>query len=114
MGRLPTRSDKTPSTGENKNCISAQAVLKMPRVLDALDASPPRKFRISFGKTGAIRPNASMSSVTVMKIKVTAALRGFMLLPGRPSLKTSAGAIQDPRLAPRDASSLCEAPGLGV
>jgi hypothetical protein len=30
------------------------------------------------GSTGTIKPSASMSSVTVMKIKTTAALRGFM------------------------------------
>jgi hypothetical protein len=45
----------------------------------ALVALPPRKSRISFGRTGAINPNASMSSMTVTKIKTTAALRAFML-----------------------------------
>ena len=51
----------------------------MPNIFAAFDASPPRKFSTSFGNTGAIKPNASMSSVTVMKMKMTAAFRGFML-----------------------------------
>ena len=33
---------------------------------------------MSFGKTGAINPKASMSSMTVMKINVMAAGRDFM------------------------------------
>ena len=51
---------------------------KMPSHVAALVGLPPRKFRMSFGKTGAINPRASMSSMTVMKINVMAALRGFM------------------------------------
>ena len=37
-----------------------------------------RKLRTSFGNTGAIKPSASMSSITVMKIKTTAAGRDFI------------------------------------
>jgi hypothetical protein len=44
----------------------------------ALVALPPRKSRISFGRTGATNPSASMSSMTVTKIKTTAALRAFI------------------------------------
>jgi len=44
----------------------------------ALVALPPRKFRINFGRTGAIKPNASMSSMTVTKINGIAAWRGFI------------------------------------
>ena len=79
IGRRPNRSDNTPSTGEKTNCISAKTVPKIPNHFAALDASPPRKFKTSFGRTGAIKPSASMSSVTVTKMKTTAALRGFML-----------------------------------
>jgi hypothetical protein len=35
---------------------------------------------MSFGKTGAINPSASMSSMTVIKINVMAAGRDFMLV----------------------------------
>src|SRR4029450_11777972 len=51
---------------------------KPPSHVAALVALPPRKSRISFGRTGAINPNASMSSITVTKIKTTAALRSFI------------------------------------
>src|SRR5439155_8354684 len=77
-GRRPNRSDRTPRTGEKKNCIRAKTVPKMPSHVAALVALPLRKFRMSFGKTGAINPRASMSSMTVMKIKTTAALRAFI------------------------------------
>jgi hypothetical protein len=50
----------------------------MPNILAAFGASPPRKSSTRVGNTGTIKPSASMSSVTVMKIKTTAALRGFM------------------------------------
>src|SRR5205823_3541479 len=69
----------TPRTGEKKNCISAKTVPKTPSQVAALVAFPPRKVRMSFGKTGAINPRANMSSMTVMKIKTTAALRAFIL-----------------------------------
>lgn len=78
MGRRPKRSDKTPRTGENTNCISAKTVPKILNHFAAEGVSPPRKLSTSFGRTGAINPSASMSSVTVIKMKTTAALRGFM------------------------------------
>src|SRR6266852_309754 len=78
-GRRPKRSDKTPMTGEKKNCISAKMVPNHPSQLAALTESPPRKSRINFGSTGAIKPSASMSSMIVMKIKTTAAGRDFMM-----------------------------------
>jgi len=52
----------------------------MPNIFAAFGVSPPRKFSTSFGSTGMINPSASMSSVTVMKMKTTAALRGFMIV----------------------------------
>ena len=39
---------------------------------------PPRKFRINFGSTGAIKPSASMSSMTVTKMNAMAAGRAFI------------------------------------
>src|SRR5712691_1326560 len=78
-GRRPKRSDRTPMTGEKKNCIAAKIVPNHPSQLAALTESPARKSRISFGKTGAIKPSASMSSMMVMKIKTTAAGRDFMI-----------------------------------
>jgi hypothetical protein len=77
-GRRPNRSDNTPSTGEKKNCIAAKIVPNHPSQFAALTALPPRKSRINLGRTGAISPSASMSSMTVMKIKTTAALRAFI------------------------------------
>ena len=60
------------------NCIRAQTVPKMPNILAAFGALPPMKSSTSFGRTGAINPSVSMSSVTVIRTKMTAALRGFM------------------------------------
>ena len=74
-GRRPKRSDTTPRTGEKKNCIAANTVPKMPFQSAAMFMLPPRKSRISLGSTGAINPSASMSSMTVTKIKTTAARR---------------------------------------
>src|SRR5947208_4956251 len=80
IGRLPNRSDKTPSKGEKKNCISAKTTANRALHLAASVISPPRKFRISFGKTGMIKPIARMSRVTVTRIKTTAAGRDLMRL----------------------------------
>ena len=79
IGRLPNRSDKTPSHGENKNCISAKTTANRALHFAAFVISPPRKSRISLGKTGIIKPIARMSRVTVTRMKITAALRDFML-----------------------------------
>jgi hypothetical protein len=78
IGRLPNRSDKTPSKGEKKNCISAKTTAKRALHLAASVISPPRKSRISLGKTGIIKPIARMSRVTVTRINMTAAGRDFM------------------------------------
>src|SRR5438046_88697 len=78
IGRLPNRSDKTPSKGEKKNCISAKTTANRALHLAASVISPPRKSRISFGKTGMIKPIARTSSVTVTRMKITAAGRDFM------------------------------------
>ena len=77
-GRRPNLSDNTPSTGEKKNCISAKTVPKTPFQFAAEFILPPRKSRINFGNTGAINPSASMSSMTVTKMKAMAAGRFFM------------------------------------
>src|SRR5207249_9349229 len=77
-GRRPNLSDKTPSTGEKKNCISAKTVPKMPFHFAAEFMLPPRKSRINFGNTGAINPSASMSSMTVTKMNGIAACRFFI------------------------------------
>src|SRR5436853_5967084 len=78
IGRLPNRSDKTPSKGEKTNCISANTTANRALHFAASVISPPRKSRISFGKTGMINPIARMSRVTVTRIKMTAAGRDFM------------------------------------
>src|ERR1051326_3690033 len=75
-GRRPNRSDSAPSTGENRNCISAQTVANSPTNSEARAVSPARKLSISFGKTGITMPSASMSSSTVTKTNAKAALRG--------------------------------------
>src|SRR6516225_11554921 len=78
IGRLPNRSDKTPSQGEKKNCISAKTTAKRALHFAALVISPARKSRMSLGKTGMIKPIARMSSVTVTRMKMTAAGRDFI------------------------------------
>src|SRR5205814_1115860 len=78
VGRRPNRSDKTPSIGEKKNCIAAKTVPKTPFQSAALFMSPPRKSRINFGSTGTMRPTVSISSVTVTRTKMTAALVDFI------------------------------------
>src|SRR5438477_9021323 len=80
IGRLPNRSDKTPSQGENKNCISAKTTANRAVHFAASVIWPPRKSRISLGRTGIIKPIARMSSVNVTRIKMTAAGRDFMRL----------------------------------
>src|SRR6185436_19933814 len=81
IGRLPNRSDNTPSKGEKKNCISAKTTANRALHFAASVISPPRKSRISLGKTGMIKPFAKISSVTVTRMKMTAAGRGFMASP---------------------------------
>src|SRR5262249_10405936 len=78
IGRLPNRSDKTPSKGEKKNCISAKTTANRALHFAASVIWPPRKSRISVGRTGIINPIARMSSVTVTRIKMTAAGRDFI------------------------------------
>src|SRR5438067_8963933 len=80
IGRLPNRSDMTPSNGEKKNCMSAKTTANRALHFAASVISPPRKSRISFGKTGIMRPIARMSRVTVTRMKMTAAGRDFMEL----------------------------------
>src|SRR5665213_1317513 len=76
-GRRPKRSESEPSTGEKKNCIPAKSVPKTPIILAVLEAFPFRKPSIRRGRTGAIMPSASISSVTVKKMKAAAARRPF-------------------------------------
>src|SRR5881398_2669842 len=78
IGRLPNRSDKTPSKGEKKNCIRANTTANRALHFAASVISPPRKSRISFGRTGIIKPIAKTSRVTVTRMKMTAAGRDFM------------------------------------
>jgi hypothetical protein len=78
IGRLPNRSDKTPSKGEKKNCISAKTTANRALHFAASVISPPRKSRINFGRTGMIKPIARMSRVTVTRMKIIAAGRDFM------------------------------------
>ena len=75
-GRRPKRSDSAPSTGENTNCISAQAVPKKPKISAARGVSPPSMLSISLGSTGMTMPSAMTSSSTMAKMKASAALGG--------------------------------------
>src|SRR6266480_4155657 len=78
IGRRPKRSDKTPSNGEKKNCISAKTTANRPLHFAVSVITPPRKSRISFGKTGMIKPIASTSRVTVTRMKMIAAWRDLI------------------------------------
>src|SRR5580704_3930221 len=95
-GRRPTRSESMPSNGEQKNCISAQAVAKMPMICAACAKSLPTKPAISFGSTGPIMPKVSMSMSTVTKMKVGAAgrdaLRVRIVDQGEPELDSMVNA----------------------
>src|SRR4029077_20494855 len=77
-GRRPNLSDKTPSTGEKKNCIRANTVPKMPFQVAAEFMLPPRKSRINFGNTCASNPSTNMSTMTVTKMNGIAAWRFFI------------------------------------
>jgi hypothetical protein len=72
-GRRPNRSASAPWTGEKMNCITANAVPKMPKIAAAPAMSPPCSFRMSCGNTGMMIPNEIMSRRTVMKMKTNAA-----------------------------------------
>jgi hypothetical protein len=60
-------------TGEKRNCIAAHTAAKSPKAVAPPEQSPPVRRTTRPGKTGAARPNASMSSRTVMKMKANAA-----------------------------------------
>src|ERR1043165_9390285 len=77
IGRLPNRSDNTPSNGEKINCIRAKTTANHALHFAASVICPPRKSRINFGRTGMIKPIARMSRVTVTRIKIRAAWRDF-------------------------------------
>lgn len=76
MGRRPKRSDSAPSTGEQRNCISAQTVPNTPNISAARAVSLPRNPATSLGSTGTIMPSARTSSTTVTKMKTSALRRG--------------------------------------
>ncbi len=62
-------------TGDATNCIAAHTVPNRPSVSAARAVSPPRKIWMSSGSTGMTMPRASMSSMTVTKMKMAAARR---------------------------------------
>src|SRR5581483_1448546 len=64
-----------PSSGDIKNCITAQAVAKTPMTVAACAMFSPTNPATSLGSTGPIMPNVSMSSMTVTKMKAVAARR---------------------------------------
>jgi hypothetical protein len=74
MGRRPNRSDHAPKSGENRNCINAHANAKYPVTAAARAISPPSNCFTRFGSTGAMMPSDRKSSVTVMMMKMNAAL----------------------------------------
>src|SRR4029077_9298662 len=63
---------------EKTNCINANTRANQPFQLAASVILPPRKSRMSFGKTGMISPIARISRVTVTRMKTIAAGRLFM------------------------------------
>src|ERR1700761_8358397 len=76
IGRRPKRSDSTPNTGAQTNCMSANTVPKTPTTPAAAAMFSCMKPSTSGTNTGAITPSAMMSSATVMKMKISAPLRG--------------------------------------
>src|ERR1700676_5497313 len=74
IGRRPKRSDNAPRTGEKRNCIVAQAKAKYPMSTEARATLPPSNPLMRSGRTGAMMPMATRSSVTVMRMKMTGAL----------------------------------------
>ena len=95
MGRRPKRSEREPRTGEKKNCMAAKVVPKRPSMRAAAEVSLERKDSMRRGRTGAIMPRASMSSMTVRKMKVAA---GARVAPagrvGRPAPGMSSGWVR--------------------
>ena len=82
-GRRPKRSDSAPCTGENTNCMRPNSAPMMPVQRTAVAMSPPVMCCTRCGKTGMMMPKASMSIITVTKMKMTAALRtGVWLCSG--------------------------------
>src|SRR6185437_4492530 len=65
--------DSAPCTGENTNCISMYSVPNAPTHTAALAMLPPISCTMSCGSTGITMPNASVSSITVTKMKASAA-----------------------------------------
>src|SRR5436309_6215970 len=54
-------------------CMTAKAVPRIPKIAAAPAMSPPCSLRMSWGNTGMITPKDTMSSRTVMKMKMNAA-----------------------------------------
>ena len=75
IGRRPKRSDNAPSTGAKKNCMAAHTVPKRNNADAVRLSSPPMKSTMSRGSTGTMIPRARTSSMTVMKMKTSAAER---------------------------------------
>ncbi len=75
IGRRPKRSDRPPRTGENRNCIRAKTLTNTPFIRPPMPW--PAMSRISRGSTGAVTPMATMSIITVTKMKANAARRGL-------------------------------------
>src|SRR3984957_12525180 len=84
--------------GEKKNWQTAKTVPNRPSILAAEDVLPWRKPSMRRGRTGAIMPRASMSRVTVKKMKVAAARRplggwGETAASSPPLRPTSSGSV---------------------
>src|SRR6266566_5899569 len=100
IGRLPNRSDKTPSQGENKNCINAKTTANRALHFAASVIWPPRKSRISLGKTGIIKLIARISSVTVTRIKMIAAGRDFIRVEHQRNVEAAVVSTAEKRRTP--------------
>ena len=59
--------------------MAANTVRKIPFQFAARVMSLFKKLKTNLGRTGAIRPSASMSSMTVTKMKAMAAWRFLMM-----------------------------------
>jgi hypothetical protein len=77
MGLRPNRSDISPKTGENKNCIPAKAVVYHMPLSSAVAVPSPVSFIIKSGIIGRMIPIPITSTKMVIKMKSKAVFLAF-------------------------------------
>lgn len=85
--RRPKRSESVPWIGENTNCINIYSVPKKLVHTAACAMLPPLSCTTRCGSTGMMMPKASMSSITVTKMKDSAALWRRVTVVGAESMQ---------------------------